>query len=262
MHIREGQSTSSKWRIEEVQEGLSIDSRKALGNEANHHRAVRLRGRDGHLWNPQCGMCSLLPQHCCDAGLLDFEAGHPRAPPSIAILTRKYQIAMNPLPGDLFARRLRQERERLGISQAELARRMAALLGANVDSTAITRIEQQTRAVRLDEAVTAAEALGVPLITLVSDNYARENEAEIQKKLAELALAEQEWERLRQTIHRLTQTVQQLSAERDAFCSHALDVNPETAGDYELAPETRAALDARMRDARTKPAGQLAGPEA
>src|SRR5262245_5874855 len=103
---------------------------------------------------------------------------------------------MNPLPGDLFARRLRQERERLGISQAELARRMAVLLGTNVDSTAITRIEQQTRAVRLDEAVAAAEALGVPLITLVSDNYARENEAEIQSLLAELALAEQEWERL------------------------------------------------------------------
>ncbi|MGW0577105.1 helix-turn-helix domain-containing protein [Streptomyces sp. NPDC002920] len=169
---------------------------------------------------------------------------------------------MNPLPGDLFARRLRQERERLGISQAELARRMAALLGTNVDSTAITRIEQQTRAVRLDEAVTAAEALGVPLITLVSDNYTRENEAEIQNQLAELALAEQEWERLRQKTHRITQTIQQLSAEREAFRSHALDVNPETAGDYELDPETQAALDARMRDVRNKSTGQIADPDA
>lgn len=171
-------------------------------------------------------MCNVPLQHCCDAGLLDFEAA-PHTP-SIAIPTRKCQTTMNPLPGDLFARRLRQERERLGISQAELARRMAALLGTNVDSTAITRIEQQTRAVRLDEAVTAAEALGVPLITLVSDNYARKNEAEIQNQLAELALAEQEWERLRQQIHRITQTIQQLSAEREAFRSHALDVNPET----------------------------------
>ncbi|AXE23955.1 XRE family transcriptional regulator [Streptomyces globosus] len=167
---------------------------------------------------------------------------------------------MNPLPGDLFARRLRQERERLGISQAELARRMAALLGANVDSTAITRIEQQTRAVRLDEAVTAAEALGVPLITLVSDNYARENEAEIQKQLAELAIAEQERERLLQKIHRITRTIRQLSAEREAFVSHALSVNPETAGDHELDPETQAALDARMRDVRNKPAGEGPGP--
>ncbi|MEV7867522.1 helix-turn-helix transcriptional regulator [Streptomyces sp. NPDC088124] len=164
---------------------------------------------------------------------------------------------MNPLPRDLFARRLRQERERLGISQAELARRMAALLGTNVDSTAITRIEQQTRAVRLDEAVTAAEALGVPLITLVSDDYARESEAEIQNQLAELALAEQEWERLHQKIHRITRTIQQLSAEREGFRSHALDVNPETAGDYELDPETQAALDARMCDAHNKSAGEV-----
>ncbi|MFE4334020.1 helix-turn-helix domain-containing protein [Streptomyces sp. NPDC056831] len=169
---------------------------------------------------------------------------------------------MNPLPGDLFARRLRQERERLGVSQAELARRMAELLGANVDSTAITRIEQQTRAVRLDEAVTAATALGVPLITLVSDNYARENEAEIQKQLAELALADQEWEKLRQQIHRITRTIQQLSAEREAFRSHALDVNPETAGDYELDPETKAAVDARMRSVRDKPADEVTDPDA
>ncbi|MCM2392709.1 helix-turn-helix domain-containing protein [Streptomyces albipurpureus] len=165
---------------------------------------------------------------------------------------------MNPLPGDVFARRLRQERERLGISQAELARRMAALLGTNFDSTAITRIEQQTRAVRLDEAVTAAQALDVPLITLVSDSYARENEAEIQNQLAELALAEQEWEKVRQKIHRITQTIQQLSAERESFRSHAMDVNPETAGDYELDPETQAALDARMSAARDKPAGEAA----
>ncbi|MBD0673904.1 transcriptional regulator [Streptomyces sp. CBMA156] len=167
---------------------------------------------------------------------------------------------MNPLPGDLFARRLRQERERLGISQAELARRMSVLLGTNLDATAITRIEQQTRAVRLDEAVTAAKALGIPLITLISDSYARENEAEIQNQLAELALAEQEWERLRQKIHRITRTVQQLSAEREGFRSHALDVNPETVGGYELDPETQAALDARMRDVRNKPAGEVPGP--
>ena len=139
---------------------------------------------------------------------------------------------------------------------------MARLLGTNVDTTRITRIEQQIRAVRLDEAVTAAEALGVPLITLVSDNYARENEAEIQKQLAELALAEQEREKLRQKIHRITQTIQQLSAEQKAFRSHALDVNPEAAGDYELDPETQAALDARMRDVRDKSAGEVTGPGA
>ncbi|MCX5103412.1 MULTISPECIES: helix-turn-helix domain-containing protein [unclassified Streptomyces] len=169
---------------------------------------------------------------------------------------------MNPLPGDLFARRLRKERERLGVSQAELARRMAELFGANVDSTAITRIELQTRSVRLDEAVIAATALGIPLGTLLSDDYARENEAEIQKQLAELALAEQEWEKLRQKIHRITQTIQLLSAERDAFRSHARDVDPETAGDYELDPATKAAVDARLHPVRDKPAVEVADPDA
>ncbi|WP_371793127.1 helix-turn-helix transcriptional regulator [Streptomyces sp. NBC_01471] len=169
---------------------------------------------------------------------------------------------MSPLPGDLFARRLREERERLGVSQAEVARRMAARLGSNVDATAVTRIEQQTRAVRLDEAVAAAEALGVPLITLVTDNYARENEAEIQNQLAELALAEQEWERLRQKIHRITQTIHQLSAEREASRSHALGVAPDTAGDYNLNPETQAVLDARMSSTRNRPTNEIADPDA
>src|ERR1041385_8510014 len=132
-----------------TRKGLSIKSQRRLENEANRRCGVRPQGRGGHLWNPQREMCNVPLQHCCDAGLLDFEAA-PHTP-SISISTRKCQTTMNPLPGGLFARRLRQERERLGISQAELARRMAALLGTNVDSTAITRIEQQTRAVRLDE---------------------------------------------------------------------------------------------------------------
>jgi transcriptional regulator with XRE-family HTH domain len=77
-------------------------------------------------------------------------------------------------PAEVGARmkRLRQERDRLSISQAELARRIAEVLGQNVDPSAVTRIEQQTRAVRLDEAVAAAEALEVPITLLVSDDPA------------------------------------------------------------------------------------------
>ena len=156
---------------------------------------------------------------------------------------------MKPLPGDLFARRLRQERERLGISQAELARRMAQLLGQNVESTAITRIEQQTRAVRLDEAVSAANALGVPLLVLLSD----ENEAEIQNLLAELALAEQKWETQRHEVDRLTRTIQKLSAERDRLRSYAADVDPDAAKDFELDPDLKAAIDARVPADPEKP---------
>ena len=160
---------------------------------------------------------------------------------------------MKPLPGDLFARRLRQERERLGISQAELARRMAQLLGQNVESTAITRIEQQTRAVRLDEAVSAANALGVPLLVLLSDDFARENEAEIQNHLAELALAEQKWETQRHEVDRLTRTIQKLSAERDRLRSYAADVDPDAAKDFELDPDLKAAIDARVPADPEKP---------
>ncbi|KOT47252.1 Fis family transcriptional regulator, partial [Streptomyces rimosus subsp. rimosus] len=62
--------------------------------------------------------------------------------------------------------------------------------------------------------------------------------------------------------HRSTQIIQQLSAEREAFRSHALETNPETIGDYELDPETQAALDARMHGVRNKPARKVAGPGA
>ena len=154
---------------------------------------------------------------------------------------------MDPLPGDLFARRLRQERMRLSISQAELARRMARLLRENVESTRITRIEQGTRVVRIDEAVSAAEALGVPLIVLVSEDAARENETAFQERLAELAVAEQLWEKQRQEVDRITREIQQLSAERKQLRKHARDVDPRAGDDYKLDPEHEAAIDARVK---------------
>ena len=118
---------------------------------------------------------------------------------------------MNALPSDIFARRLRAERERQGMSQVELARRMATILGANVDPTAITRIEQQTRAVRLDEAVAMARILDVPLASLVVDNDAEQTEALLQRYLADLAAAHHQWEQTRQEIGRLTGIVQSLT---------------------------------------------------
>lgn len=118
---------------------------------------------------------------------------------------------MNTLPSDIFARRLRAERERQNMSQGELARRMATILGANVDPTAITRIEQQTRAVRLDEAVAMATILEVPLTSLVVDNDAEQTEALVQRYLADLATAHRQWEQTRQEIGRLTRIIQSLA---------------------------------------------------
>lgn len=79
-------------------------------------------------------------------------------------------VAMDPLPGDLFARRLSRERERSGVDTEDLALRVAHRLGWGVvDPTLILRIEDQTHVLRLDEAVVLAEALEVPLLDMISD---------------------------------------------------------------------------------------------
>lgn len=137
---------------------------------------------------------------------------------------------MNPLPGDLFARRLRQEREHQGISQAELARRVAAVLGSNVDPTAVTRIEQQARAVRLDEAVAMAQALDVPLSMLLVDDPDAEHDARMQELVAELTIAQREWELARRRVTRLTRAIQTLGG----------------MGDEELPDDLAESIDARV----------------
>lgn len=137
---------------------------------------------------------------------------------------------MNPLPGDLFARRLRQEREHQKVSQAELARRVAAILGSNVDSTAVTRIEQQARAVRLDEAVAMAQALDVPLSMLLVEDPDAENDARMQELVAELGIAQREWELARRRVMRLTRTIQSLGG----------------AGEEELEDGLAESIDARV----------------
>lgn len=120
---------------------------------------------------------------------------------------------MNELPSDVFARRLRQERKRASISQAELARRIAQFLGTAVDPSAVTRIEQQTRAVRLDEAVAAAAALGVPLTALISTDPIEEGEREMQQALVDLEIAQRTWEESRIEVERLRRTVHVLTGE-------------------------------------------------
>lgn len=146
---------------------------------------------------------------------------------------------MNPLPSDLFARRLRAERERAEISQADLARRMAERLGTRVDPSAVTRIEQQTRAVRLDEAVAVAGALDLPLVMLLTEDPAEENERRLRQYLAELAEAESHWARTGVEIERLTATVKALTEER----AHLAGARP---GTPELDPDLAAAIDARV----------------
>lgn len=76
---------------------------------------------------------------------------------------------MDPMPSTTFIARLRAHRIEAGLSQAELADRMSALLGVVIDPSTITRVEQGRRAVRLDEAVAAARALDVSLACMLID---------------------------------------------------------------------------------------------
>lgn len=73
------------------------------------------------------------------------------------------------LPGATFARRLREVRRSVDMSQAELAERVSERLGTTIDGTAVTRIEKHVRAVKLDEAVALADVLEVPLVALMTE---------------------------------------------------------------------------------------------
>lgn len=128
---------------------------------------------------------------------------------------------MDRLPGDVFARRLRGERERLGVIQVELARRMSAFLGQKVDPSAITRMEQQTRAVRLDEAVAAAKSLGVPLAVLLEDDPVGRNSLELAQGLSRLEGAQKELARAHAETVRLAAVVDALVEEGRPLRQHA-----------------------------------------
>lgn len=115
----------------------------------------------------------------------------------------------DPLPSDTFAGNVRSERERQGISQAQLSRRMAEEFDAVLDPSAITRIEAQTRAVRLDEAVAIAGVLGVQLATLL-EAHEDETTARLAGLSTELEIAFREWARLGDEIDRLTRQIRLL----------------------------------------------------
>lgn len=72
-------------------------------------------------------------------------------------------------PGARFARRLREERERAGISQADLAGRLSGALDDVIYHSAVARIESGKRSVKIDEAVAIADVLKVSLAALLED---------------------------------------------------------------------------------------------
>lgn len=93
----------------------------------------------------------------------------------------------------------------------QVARGIAERLGVNVDPTAITRIEQQTRAVRLDEAIAIAETLNVPLLALISESPAESSQHAIEEHVAELTRLQRQWETTRREIQRLQRIIATLT---------------------------------------------------
>ncbi|WP_155838699.1 helix-turn-helix domain-containing protein [Arthrobacter castelli] len=149
---------------------------------------------------------------------------------------------MEALPSDIFVRRLRTERERTQVSQAELARRMAEVLETNVDPSAVTRIEQKLRAVRLDEAVAMASVLNIDIAELLSDDAPTDNELLVQQYLADLVVARRQWEKTRREIDRLTRAIGHVSGGYEIYRRYVEQADA-------LEPALKDVIDARVAKA-------------
>lgn len=103
--------------------------------------------------------------------------------------TTRKPVESSDTPGAIFARRLREERARAGLTQTDVARQLSERTGTKIDSSALTRVEKGQRAVKLEEALALAEILGEPLDTLLHD------EPEDERRLADLEheLVEAQW---------------------------------------------------------------------
>ncbi|WP_437771388.1 helix-turn-helix domain-containing protein [Arthrobacter sp. KNU40] len=77
---------------------------------------------------------------------------------------------------ETFARRLNEERQQAGLSQAALATRITDMIGRSIDPSAVARAEKHERAIRLDEAVAIADVLQVPLASMLRDRDAIDDE--------------------------------------------------------------------------------------
>lgn len=124
-----------------------------------------------------------------------------------------------PDPAEIFARRVREERQRSGLSQAVLAAHVSALLDYKVDGSSVTRIEKGERSVRLPEAVVIAEALGIPLAALLRDRAGIDDEiAELERDLSQevyrASRAEEELERARAAVRAVERRLAELEAIR------------------------------------------------
>lgn len=137
---------------------------------------------------------------------------------------------MTSVPSNIFARRLREERENAGLTQADLAGLVTEGLGSRVDPSAITRIEKLARTVKLDEAYAAAEVLGLPLTALlVEGDPAPHLSEQLKQYLLELTAAQAAFEKSRTDVERLTNAVIALTDEQNKLREHQQQSDPGAA---------------------------------
>lgn len=129
-----------------------------------------------------------------------------------------------PTPSEIFTRRLRDLRRAAGISQSELADLVSQELSYVIYTSGMTRLERGERAVRLDEAVAIAAALGVPLgelLTSRGDVSAQRQQLERDLQLAEwqASQAEAQVEEARAGADAIRRQIQELDDEQHAGAS-------------------------------------------
>jgi transcriptional regulator with XRE-family HTH domain len=88
--------------------------------------------------------------------------------------------------GESFGALVRQARENRQWTQAELAKRLGALLGREVNPLAITRTETGKRPVPLDEVAALAQLLNLELDPLLNPSPVSGSAVDLERRAAEL----------------------------------------------------------------------------
>jgi transcriptional regulator with XRE-family HTH domain len=114
-------------------------------------------------------------------------------------------------PEQVFAAKLKQIRESLGLTQAGVAMIVREQTGIDLDPTAITRIERGQRGIALGEACAIASALGFGVADMLKTN----EHARVEKLELDIALLENELSSARSTVA--------LATERESALRSRLD---------------------------------------